>query len=92
MLLIGASGVQCGLSRGEVCLGPVAEEVERSALVMQFLSCGLLSRCARLLRGIENVREVLLVRASLGTLQWSLSSAAFVLHCKGAAWMGSLFN
>ena len=59
MPLIGASGVQCGLSRGEVCLGPVADEVERLASVMRFLSCGLLSLCAGLLRGMENVREVL---------------------------------
>ena len=58
MLLIGTSGVWCGLSRAEVCLGPVTEEVERSALVMRFLSSGLLSRCAGLLRGIENVREI----------------------------------
>ena len=28
-------GVQCGLSRGEVCLGPIAEEMGRLVLVMQ---------------------------------------------------------
>ena len=55
MLLIGASGVQCGLSCGEVRLEPVAEEVGRSASVMRCFGCRLLSCCAGLLRGIENV-------------------------------------
>ena len=49
---------QCSLSRGEVCLELAAEEMGRSALVMRHLSCGLLSRCAGSLRGIENVRVV----------------------------------
>ena len=43
---------------GEVCLEPVAEEKGRSASVMRCFVCGLLSHCAGLLRGIENVRVV----------------------------------
>ena len=56
MLLFGASGVQCGLSLGEGCLEPAAEEMGRPASVMRHLSCGLLSCCAVLSCGIENVR------------------------------------
>ena len=57
MLLIEAGVVWCGVSRGEVCLEPAAEE-GRSALVMRCFGCRLLSRCTGLLRGIENVHVV----------------------------------
>ena len=80
MPLIGASGVQCGLSRGEVCLEPAAEEVGRSALVMRCVGCGLLSRCARLSLGIENVIVVFVGLCVPRGHLVVLSSAIFVLH------------
>ena len=83
MLLIGAGGVQCGLSRGEVCLGPAAEEMGRSASVMQHLSCGLLSRCAGLSRGIENVSVVF-----VGQCAAQSHLVVLVLCCLHAALQG----
>ena len=56
--VVRASGVQCGLSRGEVCFGPIAKESGVRLLVLRCLCCVLLSRYVVLWRGIENVREV----------------------------------
>ena len=56
--VVRASGVQCGLSREEVCFGPIAKESGVRLLVLRYLCCVLLSRCVVLWRGIENVREV----------------------------------
>ena len=56
--IVRASGVQCGLSRREVCFGPIAVESGVWLLVLRYLCCVLLSRCVVLWRGIENVREV----------------------------------
>ena len=80
MLLSGVSGVQCGLSRGEVCLEPAAEETGHSVSVVRCLSCGLLSRCAGLLRGIENVCVVFVGLCVPRGHLVVLSSAIFVLH------------
>ena len=71
--------VDCVLvDAGEVFLRPVADEVEHSALVMRFLGCGLLSRCAGLLHGIENVREVLFGAC---VPRGPLVVLVLVLHC-----------
>ena len=80
MPLFGASGVQCGLSRVEVCLGPVAAEMDRSAFSPAISLFWLLSRCVGLLRGIENVRE-----GCFGSLVARGRLVVLVLSCLRAA-------
>ena len=87
MLLIGASGVQCGSSRGAVCFGPAAVEMDRSAFSPATSLLRLLSRCIGLLGGIENVRE-----GCVGSFVARSHLVVLVLFCLRAALRRSFFT
>ena len=84
--VVRASGVQCGLSRGEVCFGSISAESSDRLLVMRCFCCVLLSRCVVLWR-VSKVVFSTGFALVLYRLEWEFfAKRKFVFGCRCSVW------